>query len=138
MEFKIDGRFPRVLNGVPRENSEGPPKGAARPDGDLQYSPEGLHEFLRDLPWGSNTHDTSRLSHRSVFLLMYWTRSRAPAPALLRGAGRLALLRRCGPYIGGGPYIVSYRMVHLCLIAIVRVKSYYTGTVLTKNVHYQF
>ena len=43
-----------------------------------------------------------------------------------------------GAAANGGPYIVLYRMVRLRLITIVRVKSYYTGTVLSKNVHYQF
>ena len=68
------GRFPRVLNEVPRENIEGPlrdfprtkPKG--NPKGDLQYFPEGLHEYSKELPRGSIHHDSSKGLSQIVIL----------------------------------------------------------------------
>ena len=62
--------FLRVLNVVPRENSEGPLRDflRAKPQGEFQYSPEGLHEYSRDLPRGSIQHDSPRVSHRFSFL----------------------------------------------------------------------
>ena len=70
------GRFPRVLNGVPRENIEGPPRDFPRakpegiPEGDLQYSPEGLHEYSRDLPRGSIHHDSPE-GFSQIFIITY-------------------------------------------------------------------
>ena len=46
------------------------PRGAAGPEGDLQYSPEGLHEYSRDLPRGSIHHDTPE-AFPQIFILTY-------------------------------------------------------------------
>ena len=52
----------------------------------------------------------------------------------VRGAAWWALLRMPGggTSANGGPLVLSYRMVHLGLPTIVRVKSHYTGRVVSK------
>ena len=76
-------RFPRVHNGVLRENIEGPSRDfpRAKPkvntEEDLQYSPEGLHENSRDLPKGFIHHDSPEGFSQIFILTMYWTSSRA-------------------------------------------------------------
>ena len=69
------GSFPRIINGVPGENIEGPLRDfpRAKPEGnpkvDLQYSPDGLHEYSRELPRGSIHHDSPKGSSQ-IFILM--------------------------------------------------------------------
>ena len=50
-----------MVNGAHREVSEG----------DFKYSPEGLHEYLRNFPRGSIHHDTPKaLSHIGPVLVL--------------------------------------------------------------------
>ena len=99
------------------------------PEGDLQYSPEGLHEYSKDLPRGSIHHDTTE-AFPQIFILAYLLdqficTGTAPALVRMRGAGTSA---------NGGPQVVSYRMVRRRFRTIVSVKSHYSGTVVSKNV----
>ena len=76
-----------MVNGVPREvpestqwspweNFEGPlrefprAKPEGNPEGDLQFSPEGLHEYSRDLRRGSIHHDSPE-GFSQIFILTY-------------------------------------------------------------------
>ena len=61
------GSFPRVLNGVPRENIEGPPRDfpRAKPEGNAK----GLNVYSRELPRGSIHHDSPK-GFLQIFLLM--------------------------------------------------------------------
>ena len=71
------GSFQKVLNGVPRDNIEGPPRDLPRaksegnPKGDLQYSPKGLHEYSRELPRGSIHYDNPKGFSQIFILMMY-------------------------------------------------------------------
>ena len=57
------GKFPRVLNGVPRENIEGPPRDFPR----AKF--EGLNEYLRDIPRGFIHHDKPKALPQ-IFIIM--------------------------------------------------------------------
>ncbi len=56
------GRFPRVLNGVPRENIEGPPRGA------FNILLRDSIEYSRNLPRGSIHHYTPKAFPQIVIL----------------------------------------------------------------------
>ena len=69
------GRFPRVLNVLPREKIEGPPRDFLKanprienPEGSLQYSSEGEHRVLKVPPQGSIHPDTSK-AFPQIFIL---------------------------------------------------------------------
>ena len=79
------GRFPRVLNGVPRENIEGPPRPDPRPKTRGAAGPEGFWprvwprgafnilsrdsiEYSRNLPRGSIHHYTPKAFPQIVIL----------------------------------------------------------------------
>ena len=99
------GRFPTALNGVPR---------------DLQYSPEGLHEYSRDLPRGSIHHDSPE-GFSEIFILMsvldQFLCSRqvhAPPPLLRRRRAARSFLPSGAPSVANAlrPSVVSYSMLY--------------------------
>ena len=51
-----------MVNGAPREVLKSP-------EGDLQYSPKGLHEYSRELPGSSIHHDRAE-GFSQIFILM--------------------------------------------------------------------
>ena len=117
------GKFPRVLNGVPRANIEGPPRDFPRakpegnPKGDLQYPPEGLHLVPRGFPRDSIHHDTPKGFSQIIIITMYWTSSRARDRCMRRL--RLLRMRRSGLADrsaergnGASAAVHHYKMVH--------------------------
>ena len=56
-----------MVNGAPTR--EVPKSAQWSPEGDLQYSTEGLHEYSRDLPRGSIHHDRPE-GFSQIFILM--------------------------------------------------------------------
>ena len=99
------------------------PRGVTGPKGDHQYSPEGLHEYSRDLPRGF-IHP--RLYHRFSLLRIYWTSLAVPR---MCGRGRRrcrhcactgARQRRFGRWLRLA-LVVSYKMVRVRWPTIARV-----------------
>ena len=64
------GRFPRVLDGLPREYIEGPPRGFLKkiPKGAFNILPRESFEYSRDLPRGSIIHDITKALPQIVIL----------------------------------------------------------------------
>ena len=82
-EWSLIEKFPRVLTEVPKENNEGPPrdgaKGKSRGGPSIQYSPEGLHEYLRNIPRGPIHHGKPKAFSQIFILTVYWNSSCARA-----------------------------------------------------------
>ena len=92
-----------MVNGAPKEV----------PEGDLQYSPDGLHEYSRDLLRGLIYHDSPRVSHRFSFLrcigpILVFAADTAHAPVSKKLLGERSAVR--GNY-SSAP-VVSYTMLH--------------------------
>ena len=108
------GRFPRVLNGVPEDL----PTDSMSAQGTSQEVPFTM------IPGGFPTDSYSNLSTGPGLVRVTRSCAHAQRQALMHmpSAVRPALLRMLGVGVAanGGPYVVSYRLVCLCLPTISR------------------